>query len=414
MLLDEKLPGILDLTPVNPAFNEDPHALYDALRAKCPVYRDAAAGSFVFTGHAPAREVLSDNTMWRGPERTEDAAVVTRALLKPGPSGYTIPVEERTAGILLMDEPDHMRIRGPLAKAFSKRVAKSRPLIQQVADEWLDSLEGKAKFDVVANYTLRLPIDVIARILGIDKARLGEFRRWSEDAITGLDPFRSEEQTRAYVTARNGLSAQVHELMEARRKTPQDDLTSDMMIAQAEGAQISDAEIALNLIGLLVAGNLTSTDLIGNAIWLLLNHPKQLAKLRADPSLIANTVEEVLRHDSPVEITARVAPREMKVGGCPIKPTQSMIFNLRAANRDPQAFPDPHKFDITRKGAPHVAFGGGLHLCIGAPLGRIEAQVAILSFIQRFPDLRLANPAQKPKWRATPFFHGLTELIVAV
>ena len=411
---DEKLPGILDLTPANPAFNEDPHALYDKLRAKCPVYRDAAAGSFVFTGHAATREVLSDNTMWRGPERTEEAAVVTRALLKPGPPGFTIPREERGAGLLLMDEPDHMRIREPLAKALYKRVARSKSMIQQIVDGYLDGLMGRETFDAVADYTLRLPIDVIARILGVDNVRLPEFRAWSEGAIVGLNPLRNDEQTRIYVQSRNALSAYIHELMDARRRAPQDDLTSDMMIAQSEGAEISDAEIALNLIGLLVAGNLTSTDLIGNAIWLLLAHPKQLAKLRADPSLIANAVEEVLRHESPVEITARVAPRDMVVAGCPIKPTQSLIFNLRATNRDPQAFPDPHKFDIARKDAPHVAFGGGLHLCIGAPLGRIEAQVAVLSFIQRFPNLRLANPAQKPKWRPTPFFHGLTELMVAV
>ncbi|HSM94476.1 MAG TPA: cytochrome P450 [Rhizomicrobium sp.] len=414
MVSDDKLPGILDLTPVNPAFNEDPHALYDKLRARCPVYRDAAAGSFVFTGHAATREVLSDNTMWRGPDRAEEAAVVTRALLKPGPPGFTIPVEERSAGILLMDEPDHMRIRGPLAKAFYKRIAKSKALIQQIVDGYLDGLAGRTTFDAVADYTLKLPIDVIAHILGVDNAQLPEFRGWSEGAIAGLNPLRSEAQTQVYVQSRNALSAHIHELMDARRRNPQDDLTSDMMIAQAEGAEISDAEIALNLIGLLVAGNLTSTDLIGNAIWLLLTHTKQLARLRADPSLIANTVEEALRHESPVEITGRVAPREMNVAGCPIHPRQSMIFNLRASNRDPNAFPDPHKFDITRKDAPHVAFGGGLHLCIGAPLGRLEAQVAILSFIQRFPALRLAHPAQKPKWRNTPFFHGLTELIVAV
>jgi cytochrome P450 len=206
----------------------------------------------------------------------------------------------------------------------------------------------------------------------------------------------------------------MRELMEARRKAPQDDLVSDMVGLQAEGEALTDGEISNNLQGLLIGGNLTTTDLIGNAVWLFLTHPDQLAKLKADPSLINTAVEEVLRYESPVDITGRIAPREMEVGGCPIHQSQSMFLSLRGANRDPEAFPDPHRFDIARKDAPHVAFGGGMHLCIGAPLARLEAQVALLSFFERFPNLRLADPDMKPEWRSLPFFRGLEELRVAV
>jgi hypothetical protein len=164
----------------------------------------------------------------------------------------------------------------------------------------------------------------------------------------------------------------------------------------------------------LIGGNLTTTDLIGNAIYLLLKHPEQLAKLKAEPSLINGTIEEVLRYESPVDITGRIAPREMEVGGCPVHQSQSMFFSLRGANRDPESFPNPHAFDITRKDAPHVAFGGGLHLCIGAPLARLEAQVAIPAFFARYPNVRLADPLAKPEWRDLPFFRGLKELRVAV
>ena len=155
-----------------------------------------------------------------------------------------------------------------------------------------------------------------------------------------------------------------------------------------------------------------AADLIGNAIWLLLKHPDQLAKLKAEPSLINGAVEEVLRYESPVDITGRIAPREMAVRGCPIHQTQSMIMSLRGANRDPEAFPDPDRFDITRKNAPHVAFGGGLHLCIGAPLARLEAQIAIPSFFARFPHARLADADAKAQWRSLPFFRGLKTLKV--
>jgi hypothetical protein len=185
-----------------------------------------------------------------------------------------------------------------------------------------------------------------------------------------------------------------------------------MVQLQKEGAELSDGEISNNLQGLLIGGNLTTTDLIGNAIWLLLTHPQELAKLRADPSLINTCVEEVLRYESPVDITGRIAPREMEVGGCPIHQSQSMFLSLRGANRDPDAFPEPHRFDVARKGSPHVAFGGGLHLCIGSPLARLEAQVALLAFFERFPNVHLVQPDAAPQWRTLPFFRGLKELMV--
>ncbi len=185
-----------------------------------------------------------------------------------------------------------------------------------------------------------------------------------------------------------------------------------MVQLQAEGAPLTDGELLNNLQGLLIGGNLTTTDLIGNAIWLFLKNPGELEKLKADPSLINSAVEEVLRYELPVDITGRIAPRDMEIGGCPVKPTQSMLVSLRGANRDPQVFADPHRFDISRKDAPHVAFGGGAHLCIGSPLARLEAQIAIPAFFARFPNVRLTDAHAKPQWRNLPFFRGLQHLNV--
>jgi len=408
------LPTVFDLTPLNPTFNENPHALLDRLRSECPVSRDETAGLFLLTRYADVRGVLSDTSMWRGPDRAEEAAVLTRAILNQNLPGRTVPSDEDGAGILLMDEPDHMRIREPFAKALYKRVAQSKPLVQQIVQEWLDRLAGRDRFDAMADFALRVPIDVIARILGVDNAHLDEFRDWSEGVILVLNPFRDEEQTKHCVAAGNALSAYMRNLIAQRRAEPQDDLVSDMVRLQAEGAPLSEGEISSNLQGLLIGGNLTTTDLIGNAIWLLLKNPDQLAKLKADPSLINSCVEEVLRYESPVDITARVAPRDMDVGGCPVRKTQSLFTSLRAANCDPAVFPEPHRFDIARKDAPHVAFGGGLHLCIGSPLARLEAQVAIQMFFERFPNVRLADPEAKPEWRTLPFFRGLKRIEVAV
>jgi hypothetical protein len=412
---DVKMPGILELTPLNPAFNDDPHALLDPLRNQCPVHRDAMAGVFILSKHADVRGTLSDISMLRAPENAEEAAVMTRrGIDAPRPPGLEIPEDQPRHSILTMDEPEHMRVREPLAKALYKRVAKSKPLVQLVVDEWLDRIGDAKAFDAIAEFAIRVPIDVIARLLGVDETRLTEFRDWSEGAILGFHPFPTPQQVERIVTCNNALNRYMRGLMAERAAVPKDDLVSDMMALKADGAKLSEGEICTNLLALLIGGNLTTTDLIGNAIWLLLTHPEQLARLKAEPALITTTVEEVLRYESPVDITGRVAPRAMEVSGCPIHDRSSMIMELRAANRDPAAFPDPHRFDIARKDAPHVAFGGGTHLCIGAPLARLEAVVAIPAFFARYPHARLAHPDVKPEWRDLPFFRGLKTLEVAV
>jgi len=343
---EEKLPGILELTPMNPSFNDNPHVLLDRLRSECPVHRDTMAGVFLVSRHADVRGTLSDTTMWRGPTRAEEAAVFTRGQLDRREDGVTVPEDEFNANILMMDEPDHMRIREPFAKALYKRVAKSKPLVQRVVDEWLDAIGDAKTFDVMAEFAVRVPIDVIARILGVDESRLAEFRAWSEGAILSLNPFRSPEDSKRMIVAVNALSHYMRAMMAERAKAPKDDLISDMMALKAQGAELSEGEISNNLQGLLIGGNLTTTDLIGNGIWLLLTHADQLAALKANPALINSTVEEILRYEPPVDITGRIAPRDMDLGGCPVKQSQSLIFALRGANRDPAAFHEPHRFDI--------------------------------------------------------------------
>lgn len=408
---DQPLPGILELTPLNPEFNPDPHKLLDRLRSECPVHRDEGAGTFFMTRYADVRAIVSDTTQWRDPDRAEPAAVLAKRIREERVEGIEFQDEGRN-GILLLDDPDHGRIRKPLAQALYKRVAKSKPLVQEVVDEILDRVEGRESFDVLADFSILVPIDVIARILGVDQTRLKEFRTWSEGVIQSLNPFRTPEQTQQLVWAANELTRYMRTLMQARRAVPADDLVSDMVQLQADGAPLTDGEISVNLQSLLVGGNLTTTDLIGNGVWLLLTHPAELAKLKADPSLVNSAVEEILRYESPVDITGRIASRDMEVGGCPVHKTQSMLMSLRGANRDPGAFPDPHRFDISRKDAPHVAFGGGAHLCIGAPLARLEAQVALTTLFRRHPDLRLAEPDAPPRWRSLPFFRGLEKLTV--
>jgi hypothetical protein len=203
------------------------------------------------------------------------------------------------------------------------------------------------------------------------------------------------------------------ELIETRRSEPRDDLISDMTRLQAEGAPLSDIELRINLAALLIGGNLTTTDLIGNGVRLLITNPEELAKLKADPSIINAVVEEVLRYEPPVDITGRIASRDIEVDGQRVRESQAFTFSLRGANRDPEAWDEPHRFDVSRAKKPHVAFGGGAHICIGAPLARLEAQVAIPRLFERFPSLHLADPDAPPEWRTLPFFRGLERLEVA-
>ncbi|MFI4934801.1 MAG: cytochrome P450 [Caulobacterales bacterium] len=404
---EQPLPTLLQLTPLDPHYKADPHQVLDDLRARCPVHRDDLSGSFVLTRYEDVRPLVSDRTLWRDPIHAEAAATLQRRFVDDVP---TDGPRTEMLSILMLDDPDHARIRQPLAQAFYARVARFKPEVERIVDEALDDLDTSGPFDLMSQFCVRVPIDAIAAILGVDHERLAEFRDWSEGVIQSLNPFRSEAETAHMERAGEALNAYFTQTIEARRAQPRDDLISDMTRLQGEGAPLSDSELRINLSALLIGGNLTTTDLIGNAVRLLLLNPAELAKVRADPSLISQVVEETLRFEPPVDSTARIASSDMDVGGCPVKASQSLTFHLRAANRDPAVFDDPHRFDVTRKGRPHVAFGGGAHICIGAPLARLEAQVALLKLIQRFPNLALAHPDEPPVWRSLPFFRGLERL----
>lgn len=409
MTSDAPLPSMLDLTPLNEAYRNDPYPILNDLRTRCPVRVDAQWGSTVFSRYADVRATVNDRTLWADPLKASGDMVSARMF--NGDVDRSLPRSETTS-ILMLDDPDHARIRHPLAQALYARVARFKPQVEAIMDRALDRLPEDRPFDLMAEFCVPIPIDVIAQILGVDHDRLVEFRSWSEGIIQSLNPFRTPEQTAAMEIARDAMNAYFDALIAERRAQPCGDLISDMARRQGEGAQLSDTELRINLSALLVGGNLTTTDLIGNGVRLLLTHPQELAKLKADPKLAGSTVEEILRFDPPVDSTGRIASADIVVAGCPVSTGQSMSFQLRAANRDPDVFEDPDRFDITRKHRPHMAFGGGEHICIGAPLARLEAQVALVKLFTRFPNLRLADPDVAPVWRRLPFFRGLERLDV--
>jgi cytochrome P450 len=394
--------GIVQTTALDPAARDDPHSRLRDLRQGCPVMRDEPVKSWFLTRYADVRLTVNDAGIWRASNHAEDGALLKR------------PPEQmlgRQESILTLDEPDHSRVRPPLAQAFYGRVNRMKARLEQVIDEVIDALPRDQAFDLMAEVAVPVPILAIAHVLGVEPDRRKEFRDWSEAVILSLNPFRSPEQAARAEWGSAQLTGYFTELMATRRAAPEEDLISDMVKLQAEGAPLSDDEIRVNLSALLVGGNLTTTDLIGNGIWLLLSNPKEWNKLTADLRLSSAAVEEVLRFEGPVAITSRVTEAPRQFGGREIPAGQLLITSLHGANRDPEVFEDPDRFDITRKRAPHVAFGGGAHICIGAPLARLEAKRVFLRLAERFPRLQLAE-AGPPKWRPLPFFRGIETLTV--
>jgi len=398
--------GIIDISAYNPEARENPHPGLKALRETCPVLRDTAAKTWLLTRYEDIRATVNDRTFVRHPTNAEKGSLSHRFVDEDDPDN------DRTS-ILFLDDPDHSRVRLPLAKAFYARIQKMKPEIEAMIDRIIAEAPACGAFDLMEHIAVPIPILVIGHILGVDEDRLSEFREWSEAVILGLNPMRTPEETAQMKAGSENLQAYFTELMTSRRAEPKDDLISDMVQLQASGeAKVNDTELRINLQALLVGGNLTTTDLIGNGAWLFLIHPEQLAALKADASLAGPAVEEVLRYEAPVQATSRIVSEDRDVAGCPMHKSQSVFMSLAAANRDPDKFDAPDVFDITVKRPSHISFGGGSHICIGAPLARIETKRVYQKLFERYPNMRLRE--QSLHWRTLPFFRGIERLEVDV
>lgn len=397
--------SLFDISAFDPVARENPHPRMKALRERGRVLRDEAIKTWLLTRYDDIRATVNDGTFVRHPRNAEEGSI-SRMLLDPNDPDGT-----RTS-ILFMDNPDHARNRGPLMEAFYRRIKTMRGEIEALIDGVIEAAPASGRFDLMEHIAVPVPILVIAHILGVDEGRLKEFREWSEGLILGLNPLRTPEQTAFMEDSAAKLDAYFTELMAKRRKSPREDLISDMVQAQAAGGDFSDNELRINLQALLVGGNLTTTDLIGNGVWLFLTHPEQLEAFKADTKLDQTAVEEVLRYEAPVQATSRIVAEDREVAGCPMKKSQPVFMSLAAANRDPEKFANPEAFDVTVKRPSHVSFGGGAHICIGAPLARIEARRVYRKLFERYPNMKL--PDQQITWRALPFFRGIEKLEVEV
>lgn len=401
--LPDSLPKGIQLTPFDQKFRDHPYEVLAALRERSPVLHDDQFNRWYLTRFDDVRQILRDKDMSADPRKANPTSYVARiAALTGTAQGTSAP------SMLFMDDPDHRRVRGLVNKAFTlKAVEALRPRVREIATGLLAQI-ADTEFDLMTAFAGVLPVIVIAEMLGIDPADRDSFRRWSEVSVAAFfNPFRTPEQSEAAMQAQQELNAYFQRMIELRRAAPRADLISDMVHAEEAGDHMTDQEIVTQCNLLLIAGNVTTTDLIGNGVKALLDHPQELAKLRARPELINNAIEEILRYDSPVTNSGRNVQRELSVRGCPMQLGDSITVSLAAANHDPEANPDPQRFDIERADIQHQSFGGGKHTCLGAPLARVEAQEGITALLQRFAKLQLAPRGLK--YRAIPSFRGMSE-----
>jgi len=312
--------------------------------------------------------------------------------------------------MLTLDPPQHTRLRGLVNRAFTPRtVERLKPRIEALVERILDGAERRGSIELVSELAYPLPVTVIAEMLGVPAEDWPRFREWSRVLAASLDPLmgRQDAAIDDYVAARNALASYLSEVVAERRLEPRDDLMSDLLAV----GELDSRELIVMLNLLLVAGHETTVNLIGNGTLALLRHPEQMARLRDQPDLLEPAVEELLRWDSPVQLTARIATADFELGGKPICKGELLMTLLGAANRDPGQFPDPDRLDIGRSPNHHLAFGRGIHFCLGAPLARLEAQIAIGSLVRRFPALRLAGD---PELSPTVTLRGLRALPLAL
>ena len=396
-----------DLDLKHPANARDPYPVFAWLREHDPVHWSDGLSAWVVTRYADVLEI------WNRPELFS-----SDRFRKVGAEFTSQRPEVRAVASVLADwlvfrdPPDHTRLRALLQKAFTPRqLEKSRPRIQAAIDALIDAATARGEFDFVAEFAFPLPALVIALLLGAPGEDIEPIKRWSDQLAAYLGGSLDGEDN--FTRAQAGIAGLVDyftALLREKRRDPGDDLIGLMLRAEHEGHTLGADEIVSNCVLLLFAGHETTTNLLANGLLHLLRQPSALAQLRARPELDASAVEELLRYESPVPATVKVATEHVEFRGAQLRAGEMVLPFLSAANRDPRQFPEPDRLDLARQPNRHLAFGWGIHFCLGAPLARLEAALAFRSLLERLPDLALIDA--EPRWRPWLFFRGLEELRV--
>jgi len=363
----------MEYNPFDPETRRDPYPSYAHLRAEHPVYRIEGLGAYTISRYDDVLFALNH------PELFSSTGFTQTQMREDG---------EPTTMLIFSDPPDHTRLRNLVNRGFTpKMVADLEPRIRQVTNELIDRIEAAGETDLIADLAMPLPVTIIAEILGVDPEHKDDFKRWSDWIVLDFGGQVPEEDKERQQQDMDAFRAYFEQIVAMRRADPKDDLISALVRAEDEQRALSSDELLAFIVLLLVAGNETTTNLIGNAIIALLDHPDQLAKLRAEPSLVPNAVEEALRYDAPVQFLLRSAKRDIELAGTTIPEGSFVSVIFASANRDERRYPDAERFDVTRDAQGHLAFGHGIHFCLGAPLARLEGRIALEALLSRLPGL---------------------------
>ena len=401
MLAPERWRNGVVYNPFSAAMARNPYPIYAELRARAPVHRNRLLDAWVLSRHADVDAVLRDFRRFSNDQRKRDPARRRRSTLPQ------IPYPT----ILFLDPPDHTRLRALVNKAFTpKAVADLEPRIRRMTRTLLDAAADPSGFDLMETLANPLPVMVIADMLGVPVEDRAQFREWSNRRARILEPTVSRREFRIAEEASKSLDEYFLSIIKARRIVPRDDIISALIQVEEAGDRLTEGEMLGLLRLLLVAGNETTTNLIGNGMLALLRHPEQLRALREDPGRIPAAVEELLRFDSPVQASLRLVLEDCEVNGIPLRRDDNVLLLNGAANHDPAVFDHPERLDIGRRENNHVAFGRGIHFCLGAPLARLEGRIAIEVLLERYPSLRLMS--DRPAFRNSIVLRGLKALPV--
>jgi pimeloyl-[acyl-carrier protein] synthase len=389
---------------LDPEVLADPYPLYRRLQTEVPVYWDPYLHAWVVTRYADVVTVLHHFSANRTPTPEQFAAL---GLADLAPLSRLMVKQ-----MLFMDAPDHTRLRSLASMAFTPaRVEVLRSHIQEIMNSLIEPLMATGRMDVISDIAAPLPAIVTAEMLGVPTSDADQLKAWSADFAEVLGNFQhNPDRASRTLKCVEEMTAYFRAAMQRLRDEPREGLIYSLMTAEINGDSLTEEEIIANSIVTMVGGQETTTNLIGNGVLALLRHPDQFKRLRSDLSLIPSAVEELLRYESPSQHTARIAPEDTELGGKQIRKGQAVIAVMGAGNRDPERFPDPDRLDIGRTDNRHLAFGWASHFCFGAPLARIEGQIALEAIVRRLPDLAL-----KPGplvWRDNLGLRGLISLPV--
>jgi cytochrome P450 len=390
---------------LEPQVLADPYPLYERLRREDPVHWDPYLHAWVVTRYADVITVLHDFSAARTPTPEQLSAI--------GLSKLTPLARVMVKQMLFLDPPSHNRIRGLAACAFTPaRVSALKNRIQQLADELLGKVASSSRMDVLADLAEPLPAIVTSELFGVPTEFALQLKTWSAKFAEMLGNFQhNPDRIPSMLDTIENLTEFFRKAVEGQRKQPCPGLVHSLVKAELEGDRLTKEEIIANCIITLVGGLETTTNLIGNGILTLLRHPAQMQRLRSDPALIVSAVEELLRYESPSQHTARLAPADLELGGKAIRKRQAVIAVMGAGNRDPDRFPDPNRLDLARQDNRHLAFGWAAHFCFGAPLARLEGQVAFATLLNRFPNITLESGPIV--WRENLGLRGLKALHIS-